>query len=583
MAINNINAQIGLLVNKSSVNAVVNNVTTIKEQVLSVGPVFAQFQKKIESLGDVAKWASVGVGAEKAFGGIKSIIDSVTNSFKKQFSFAQSYASIGDKIAKTSKMLGLTVDEYQVFSSAAKHSGMSVEELDSAFKKFNVTLGKARVGDKESIKKISSLLPKKAKLSDYKDVSSVIAAVADGYMKLQSAEQKAFVSQELFGKSGQKMSELFKDGSEGLFQAYKEFKESKSGFDDDGVKNAELFNDELQKTQEIVDSLKIAAAQELFPIITDMFKTVQKFVKDNRAELIPVVKELFAHSTKFVKAVLPLSLVILKAIVKILDLFGAKIFVIIGGILSMIPAFIQILTGLVMMAPLWGKIAAAVVKTAPFWIKIGSVLKLIAFGAIGMVAIKIAIAVAAALSLYKIFTEIHKNWRMFSDYIEEKLQTATGVAYTLWGYLRVFVGHLEMAYRFIGLIFLDWKGWSEFVTKDLVNVNYFVHLIGDCLAGVMYGIYEAFNWVMEKFEKIGEYLGKFKSFFGLGDVNVNVNGSSGHQATLAASAAQAISESHTTVTNRFAVDFSNVPRGTKITPPPKGDFDWSRGYMLGGV
>ena len=85
MAINNINAQIGLLVNKSSVNAVVNNVTTIKEQVLSVGPVFAQFQKKIESLGDVAKWASVGVGAEKAFGGIKSIIDSVTvlTMFKK--------------------------------------------------------------------------------------------------------------------------------------------------------------------------------------------------------------------------------------------------------------------------------------------------------------------------------------------------------------------------------------------------------------------------------------------------------------------------------------------------------------------
>ena len=40
MAINNINAQIGLLVNKSSVNAVVNNVTTIKEQVLSVGPIF---------------------------------------------------------------------------------------------------------------------------------------------------------------------------------------------------------------------------------------------------------------------------------------------------------------------------------------------------------------------------------------------------------------------------------------------------------------------------------------------------------------------------------------------------------------
>ncbi len=579
MAINNINAQIGLLVNKSSVNAVVNNVTTIKEQVLSVGPVFAQFQKKIESLGDVAKWASVGVGAEKAFGGIKSIIDSVTNSFKKQFNFAESYASAGDKIAKTSRLVGLSVKDYQAFTSAAKHAGMSTEEMDSALKKFNVSLGKARSGDKSAFKMFDSILGGK-KLSDFKDSSSLIAAIADGYKKLGSAEQKAFVSNELFGRGGAKMTELLSGGGDELKKALADFE---GGFDDEGAKNAEIFNDELQKTQEIVDSLKIAAAQELFPIITDMFKTVQKFVKDNRAELIPVVKELFAHSTKFVKAVLPLSLVILKAIVKILDLFGAKIFVIIGGILSMIPAFIQILTGLVMMAPLWGKIAAAVAKTAPFWIKIGSVLKLIAFGAIGMVAVKIAIAVAAALSLYKIFTEIHKNWRMFSDYIEEKLQTATGVAYTLWGFLRVFVGHLEMAYRFIGLIFLDWKGWSEFVTKDLVNVNYFVNLIGDCLAGVMYGIYEAFNWVMEKFEKIGEYLGKFKSFFGIGDVNVNVNGSSSPQSTLAASAAQAISESHTTVTNRFAVDFSNVPRGTKITPPPKGDFDWSRGYVLGGI
>jgi len=75
---------------------------------------------------------------------------------------------------------------------------------------------------------------------------------------------------------------------------------------------------------------------------------------------------------------------------------------------------------------------------------------------------------------------------------------------------------------------------------------------------------------------------KVKKFFGIGDVDVNLN-SSESQSTLAASAAQAISESHTTVTNRFAVDFNNVPRGTKITPPPKGDFDWSRGYVLGGI
>ena len=75
MAINNINAQIGLNFNKSSVGAVVSNVTTVKKQVLSVGPVFAQFQKKIETLGNVAKWTAIGTGAERAFGLIGALFE----------------------------------------------------------------------------------------------------------------------------------------------------------------------------------------------------------------------------------------------------------------------------------------------------------------------------------------------------------------------------------------------------------------------------------------------------------------------------------------------------------------------------
>ena len=38
-----------------------------------------------------------------------------------------------------------------------------------------------------------------------------------------------------------------------------------------------------------------------------------------------------------------------------------------------------------------------------------------------------------------------------------------------------------------------------------------------------------------------------------------------------------------TVTNRFSVDFKNVPRGVKVTPPKTGDFDFSFGSVLGGV
>lgn len=566
-----INAQIGLNVNKSSVDAVVNNVSTVKKQVQSVGPVFDSLQKKIESLGSVAKWAAIGAGAERVFGGIKRIVDSVSNSFKKQFDFAQSYASFGDRIAKTSRLVGMSVKDYQAFASAAKHAGMSTEEMDSALRKFSVNLGKARAGDRAASKMFDSILGGR-KLSSFKDSTSLISAIADGYKKLNSAEQKAFVTNELFGRGGVKMAELLSGGGEGLQNALANFE---GGFSEEGAKNAELFNDELQKTQEIIDSLKISAAQELFPVITEMFKSVQKFVKENRAELLPVVKDLVAHSVDFVKSLLPLTVKLLKSVLKIFDLIGPKVFIIVGGLVSMAPAVVQILSGLVMMAPILTKI--------------GTVLKFIAFGAISAVVAKIAIAVAAAWSLYKVFTEIHKNWEMFSSFIEEKLQSAVGVSYTFWAALKSIVGQFEMAYRLIGVIFGGWSEWSKFVKKDLADVNAIVDIIGDCLAGLMYGLYEVFNFVVSKLEIFGGFIEKLPFVGKLIGLQKNlgamlVDGGGGFSGpSIAASAVQAVSESRTTVTNRFAVDFNNVPRGTKITPPAKGDFDWSRGYMLGGI
>jgi hypothetical protein len=39
-----------------------------------------------------------------------------------------------------------------------------------------------------------------------------------------------------------------------------------------------------------------------------------------------------------------------------------------------------------------------------------------------------------------------------------------------------------------------------------------------------------------------------------------------------------------TNTSRFSVDFKNMPKGVKVTPPKNGgDFDYSYGYVLGGI
>ena len=563
---NSILAKLGFSVDKHSVTGAVGGIN-------SIGKAVSGLQTKM-------KQAFALAGVQSFATGIKSLGASIKDTFAKSFTMAQEFAATVDKIAKTSRMVGLSVKDYQAFASAAQHAGMSTEEMDSALKKFNVNLGKARAGDKTSLKMFDAILGGK-NLSNYKDSTALIKDIADGYAKLSTAEQKAFVSQELFGKSGLKMSELLSGGKENISQLIADFEAHGGGFSEEGAARAEEFNDELQNLRETVNSLKTSVMEELFPVFIDLFKTVGEFVKGNRKELMPMVKEVFGTVTDLIKSLLPKIPAILKTVLSIVEFIGPKWGLIVAGVASMLPNLAMIVFGLIQIVPILGKIFGVV--------------KMIAFGAVGAVVAKIGLVVAGVLSVYKIFTDIHKNWEMFSSFIEEKLNSATGITYTLWSVLKSIVGQFEMTYRFVGLIFGGWNEWSAFVKKDLGDVNYIVDLIGDCLAGVMYGLYEAFGWVSKKLESIGGFLSKIPfigKIFG-GSINFDSVKDIGSEfadsqtasvpATLGATAAQAVSESRTTVTNRFAVDFKNMPRGVQVTPPEQGDFDWSRGYTLGGI
>lgn len=571
---NIINTFFGFKFDKGILKSVVGGLNDVRVSSVRAALGIDDINKGLKKMYRAQSFIALGLAARNAASSIKGAFAEIQQVYTKFVDVA----GRGDHVAKTSKMLGFTVDEYQALASAAKHSGMSVEEFDSAFKKFNVTLGKARVGDKLSAKKITSLLPKGAKLDDYRDVSSVIADVADGYTKLQSAEQKAFVSQELFGKSGQKMSELFKGGSNGLFQAYKDFKENGGGFDEEGAENAELFNDELQKVQESFDSLKVSVMQELFPTFIDMFKFIRNYLKESGSDLKTKLVEIGKAVSSFVIDILPKIPGYIDNIFKIVDKIGTKTTALVGVVGYFSPALVNIVILAGAVAKAVYSIGKILLGIGGWFLKIGGLLK-VGFGLLlkisgvlllkiggalkiaffygrglllgarfllgligGALLAKIALVTAGIMGWIYTFRTIYKNWDLLKSFVKDILDD-----------------------------FCDWisgfgKKISDFFMDKLHGLFGFVGRMRDAVHGLFSGFPD-----------------KVKNFFGLGDIDVNVNSSSSAQSTLAASAAQAISESHTTVTNRFAVDFTNVPRGAKITPPPKGDFDWSRGYMLGGI
>ena len=516
----------------------------------------------LEGLRKTVRLLTAGVGFKHFATGIKDLTNHIKDSVLKSYNMAEEFANAGDRIAKTSRLIGLTAKDYQALSSAAQHAGIATEEMDGALMKFNVNLAKARAGDKSSKKMFDAILGG-ASLSSFKDSASLIAAIADSYQKLGSAEQKAFVSSSLFGKSGLKMSELLSGGGDEIKRLIADFESRGGGFSDEGVANAERFNDELQNMRETVNSLKISVAQELFPTFIEIFKDVQDFIKENREELLPVVREIFACSADLVKSILPKIPSILNAVLGIVKKISPEAITFGVCFISVLPAIGQIVFGFVSMLPLIGKIVAIAkfALTYAHGIVIG--VKMLAALIGGPVLATIGLAVAAVVSWGIAIKSIYDNWNLVGDAIE-------------WVWTSIKESLLWWASGFKSLFIDPWLNFFK-VLPDLVSGLWegFKKVISDVGSMLYDAIFGNISRAIDSAKSIVKGIPFFGSLFD--------GGASSSSSTLGSSVGQMVSESHSTTTNRFSVDFKNMPRGVQVTPPAQGDFDYSRGYVLGGV
>ena len=523
---NSLLVQLGFKTDKSSVTSAVSGVNEITSA--------------IKGLKKAANLLVVGRGLSEFSAGIKSIAASAKSMVSSGFNFAKEFAKVGDSVAKTSRLVGLSVKDYQAFSSAARHAGMSTEEMDAALKKFNVNLAKARAGDKNSFKMFDSILGGRS-LSNFKDSASLIAAVADGYAKLGSAEQKAFVSQELFGRSGLKMSELLSGGSGEINKLLADFEARGGGFSEEGTKRAEEFNDELQNMKETISSIKISVAQELFPSFIDLFKTFQTFVKDNRESLIPVVNEVFGKTTTLVKSSLPYIPKVLNSILSVVNAIGPGTIAIVAGVGSILPAVGHILFGLYQILP--------VIKV------VGSLIS-------GSVLGPITLIVAGVVSWGLAIKSVVDNWNLVVDVIY-----AAGVAIknsVLSLGSKIHASVIEPIKNFFSALPEAFSNLWEGFKAGVSNIG---SMLYDQIFGSVRRAISSVRSLVSNVPILGNLFGEETPSAG----------------TLGSAVGQTVSETRTTTTSRFSVDFKNMPRGVQVTAPEKGDFDWSRGYVLGGV
>jgi len=241
----------------------------------------------------------------------------------------------------------------------------------------------------------------------------------------------------------------------------------------------------------------------------------------------------------------------------------------------MLPAIVSIGLSLWSMKPLLFGIFGLVLKIGSGLLKIvgliGPIVLWIKKSVIGLVLVSnliggpIALALggiaAILIGMVSIVYQFYKNWEMWCSFVNHEM---TDAVVEWWNQ---FKGIVSWAAEGIGDFFLGiGEGISDFVMGGLNTVYEYVQKIKGFLSGIFSGLPD-----------------KLQSLFGLNSSAEIGNTASSAQSSLGSSVARAVMESNTTTTNRFSVDFKNMPRGVQVTAPDHGDFDYSRGYLLAGV
>ncbi|ERS88845.1 hypothetical protein [Halomonas sp. PBN3] len=200
------------------------------------------------------------------------------------FGIANSTATLGDDVAKTSAKIGISTQELQELRYAAERSGVSTQKLDSSTERFVKRLGEARQGGGAAAKAYEQLGLDANKLAELTPAQS-LRVVADELAKVENHSDRVALAAQFFGREGVAMINMLKDGSAGLDQYARDARRVGFALGDDAAAGSEAFKDAMLDAGLSLQGMKNTIGAELMPAITDLMKEFSGWMRENREQV----------------------------------------------------------------------------------------------------------------------------------------------------------------------------------------------------------------------------------------------------------------------------------------------------------
>lgn len=174
-----------------------------------------------------------------------------------------------DSLIDLSENLGISTSKLQEFEFAASQNGISAQQFNSQLDKFSRLIGDAAQGSKTAIDAFGkigvSVTDAAGKL---KTTDELFVEVSEKIQRVGSQAEQAAVLTDLFGKSGVKLVQVFKDGPAGLAAYAEQARELGLVLDEDMVKKAAAANDKFDALSKAIKTQFIAVAIEAAPAVS---------------------------------------------------------------------------------------------------------------------------------------------------------------------------------------------------------------------------------------------------------------------------------------------------------------------------
>jgi len=199
-------------------------------------------------------------------------------------------ADYGDRVAKASQEIGLSVEAYQELEYALGQNGVATDQFEMAIGNLNRRLGEARRGNQKYRETLEQMG------FDLEELDAGAVTTEEGFMRIidalsqmDDAQMQASLASEFFGnRVARKLMPAIRGGAEGIEELRKRAHDLGIVMDEQAARKSELFGDTMDDLGRTMGGLSRVIGSELqAPIIniskwiTDIVGRISNWIQEN--------------------------------------------------------------------------------------------------------------------------------------------------------------------------------------------------------------------------------------------------------------------------------------------------------------